>query len=356
MDNSIECGVNFLSFDRALNLVPPEFIPAYKWFLSMENQEIPRLPRGVDAPPLSVPITLAAQRGMHSPDYRRLPSKGSGKKKYILSAHSSGGSQSAASRESVSYDAAEAVWHPDGTWTIDYPCQIAKDGKKRTDRSNEYMMNNLTDGVPVAFMAKTEDANGYRIFGLAYVEAFNPLTRMFTLHGPVSAEAEGINFYSWITNQDLSEKEMAILRAADELNGEAFVAVQVMRRRHQNEFRKAVMTAYDSKCAATGIGTPNVLQAAHIDPFARSQSHAVTNGILLRADVHLLYDAHLLTIRPDTGRIVVSDAVKDPSYRILNGEYIRYPKIRECRPDQELLQIHFDSYNSCQRVLGLSCA
>ncbi len=352
-ENVIECGVNFLSLQRAMGLVPPEFIPAYKWFLSMEGALIPRLPRGDDAPSLSAPIKLASQRGMHSPNYTELPSKGAGKKKYILSAHSAGGPSIAFFGESVAYEDADMITHPDGTWTIDYACQMAMAGKKLTDKSNEYMMNNLVDGVPVAFMTRIKE--GYRVHGLAYVEAFNPLTGMFTLHGPVSAEAEGVSFYSWLAYENLTEREKGILRGADELDGRAYVAAQVMRRRHQNKFRRAVLSAYDGRCAATAVAASDVLQAAHIDSFAKSKSHAVSNGILLRADLHLLYDAHLLTILPDSGKIVVSDAVQEPIYRELDGKRIRYPKHKELRPDEQLLQIHLNSYNSCQRKLGLSC-
>lgn len=349
----IECGVNYLSYERALDLVPPEFIPAYQWFLSMEGQLIPQLPRGSFAPKLSAPIKLASQRGMHSPNYKELPSKGAGKKKYILSVYSVGGSKRFSSSQSVSYEDADMVERPDGTWTVEYASQRAMDGKRHTDKSNEYMMNNLVDGVPVAFM--TKEAGGYRIHGLVYVEAYNPITGMFTLHGPVSAESRNVNFYSWLACDGLSEEEQKLLHNADKFDGDAFVAVQAMRRKHQDRFRKAVLSAYDDTCAVTGVATLSALQAAHIDPFSKSQLHAVNNGILLRADVHLLYDAHLLTIRPD-GRVVVSEAVKDATYRELDGAVMRFPKYKEYRPDEQLLEINLESYNSCQRKLGLSCA
>lgn len=342
----IECGVNYLSFDRALTLVPPEFDEAYQWFREMEGSIIPRLPFGAGAPKLTVPIKISAQRGMHSPDYRSLPSKGADKQKYVLSAF--------IARKSAVYCDADVVEHPDGTWTIEYGCQTPTPGKQATDRSNEYMMNNLRDGVPIAFMTPTE--KGYLVRGLAYVEAYNPITEMFTLHGPVSLETAGVNFYSWLALDGLSEDEKDTLRKADGFDGEAYVAAQVMRRRRQDAFRKNVLEAYGGKCALTEVSTRNVLQAAHIDSFAKSQSHAVTNGILLRADVHLLYDAHLLTIRPDSGRIVVSDWVQDPMYRDLDGRQMRFPKNKDYRPDEQLLEINFQSYNSCQRALGLSCA
>ena len=354
-EDIIECGVNLLSYKRACKLVPREFIPAYEWFLSNEGQVIPRLPRGADAPKLSVPITLASQRGMHSPDYGNLPSKGDGKKKYILSVHSTGSSRDGSSPESDSYKDEVLNRHLDGTWTIDYSCQTAMAGKRATDNSNECMMNNLIDGVPVALMLKEPDG-GYRIHGLAYVEAFNSLTRMFTLHGPVSAEAKGVNFYTFDACDDITEEERQALLDADAFDDDAFARVEVVKRRHQDRFRKKVVYAYDGACAVTGTVTPSVLQAAHIDPYARSRSHAVSNGILLRADVHLLYDAHLITIRPDSRRVVVSEAVRDPMYRELDGTTARLPKQREYGPDRRLLEIHFKYFNCNQRKLGLTCA
>lgn len=345
-DGVIECGVNFLSYDRALKLVPPEFEEAYQWYSDMEGSIIPRLPFGPGAPKLSVPMKISAQRGMHSPDYGSLPSGGTDKQKYVLSAF--------IARKSAIYCDADVVEHPDGTWTIEYGCQTPTPGKRATDRSNEYMMNNLRDGVPIAFMTPAE--KGYLVRGLAYVEAYNLLTGTFTLHGPVSLEKKGVNFYSWLALDDLNEGERDTLRKADDFDGEAFVAVQAMRRKHQDAFRENVLKAYDGKCALTDVSTPNVLQAAHIDSYAKSKSHAVTNGILLRADVHLLYDAHMLTIRPDSGQIVVSDWVREPMYRDLDGRKMRFPKNRDYCPDEQLLEIHFQSYNSCQRKRRLSCA
>lgn len=119
-------------------------------------------------------------------------------------------------------------------------------GKRQTDKSNEYMMNNLADGVPVAFMTHSKD--GYRVHGLAYVEAFNPLTGMFTLHGPVSAETKGTCFYSWIAFDDLSDQEEAILKTTADKDADAYYAAQTMKRRHQDKFRRALLSAYDGRC------------------------------------------------------------------------------------------------------------
>lgn len=354
IEEVIECGVNFLSFERALGLVPPEFHAAYEWFSRREGSIITHLPMGKHAPSLPSGIKLASQRGMHSPSYASLESRGAGKRQYVLTAVSSGSFGGAQLGVNVDYSDADFVTHENGTWTIDYAAQATVPGKRQTDRSNSQMMNNLADGIPVALLVK--ERAGYRVHGLAYVERYDPFTDMFTLHGPVSAEAGGVSFCSEIAYDDLTEAERRILKRCDALDGEAYAAAQVMRRRHQGVFRAALLEAYGGSCAATGTETPSVLQAAHIDPFASSRSHAVSNGLLLRADIHLLYDTHLLTVMPNTGTLVVSDFVRDEEYRSLSGRRIHLPSATSCRPDDDLLGIHVRSYNSKQRKLGLTCA
>ncbi|MBD5657047.1 MAG: HNH endonuclease [Candidatus Eremiobacteraeota bacterium] len=64
-------------------------------------------------------------------------------------------------------------------------------------------------------------------------------------------------------------------------------------RRGQGAFRLMVMDAYERRCAITGERTLPALEAAHIRPFSEHQSHQVRNGILMRSDLHRLYDLDL---------------------------------------------------------------
>lgn len=73
----------------------------------------------------------------------------------------------------------------------------------------------------------------------------------------------------------------------------------------QGAFRILVANAYQRRCAITGEKTLPVLQAAHIKPYSRNGMHEVSNGLLLRSDIHTLYDAGYITIDTDY-RIEVS--------------------------------------------------
>lgn len=117
-----------------------------------------------------------------------------------------------------------------------------------------------------------------------------------------------------------------------------------MRRLHQGSFRTLVTDAYGRQCAVTHEHTLPVLEAAHIQPVAESGSHSLTNGILLRADVHILFDRGYVTVDPDY-RFLVSDRLEADfhngrDYYAHRGERITLPKHQEDWPSPDRLAYH----------------
>lgn len=113
----------------------------------------------------------------------------------------------------------------------------------------------------------------------------------------------------------------------------------------QGAFRVVVTDAYERRCAITGENTLPVLEAAHIRPFAKSGPNEVTNGMLLRADFHKLFDAGLVTVAPDL-RVEVSPRIKEAwfngrAYYRLHGKHLSsLPRSLADRPDPALLVWH----------------
>lgn len=100
---------------------------------------------------------------------------------------------------------------------------------------------------------------------------------------------------------------------------------QIRRRRGQPEFRLRLLEAYQSRCAVTGNAMPDLLEAAHISPHAEGTDYRVSNGLLLRADIHTLYDLHHLSI-DERGIIHLSrEAQASEEYRAFLGQRIRAP-------------------------------
>ncbi len=112
----------------------------------------------------------------------------------------------------------------------------------------------------------------------------------------------------------------------------------------QGAFRLLVTDAYGRRCAVTGERVLPVLQAAHIRPYAGGGPHRVDNGILLRSDLHTLFDRGYVTVTPDH-RVEVSEAIRaefqnGKDYYALRGRAISLPSVESQRPARDFLAWH----------------
>ncbi|MFE4051660.1 HNH endonuclease [Streptomyces sp. YIM B13518] len=96
-------------------------------------------------------------------------------------------------------------------------------------------------------------------------------------------------------------------------------------RRGQNAFRKALVRQYGLICAVTGPTPAEALEAAHIRPFASTERHRVEEGLLLRADIHRLFDSGLLTFSPDLEVYIAPSLFGHPAYKALQGGRLHLP-------------------------------
>ncbi|MFG2950828.1 HNH endonuclease [Streptomyces adustus] len=90
-------------------------------------------------------------------------------------------------------------------------------------------------------------------------------------------------------------------------------------RRGQDAFRKALVRQYGFICAVTGAAPAEVLEAAHLRPFARTERHRVEEGLMLRSDIHRLFDSGLLTIAPGLVVRIAPSLAGHPLYNALDG-------------------------------------
>lgn len=99
---------------------------------------------------------------------------------------------------------------------------------------------------------------------------------------------------------------------------------QVVLRRYQSAFRQALLSQRPKRCAISGTNEVTVLEAAHIIPYSEKYADRdqPENGLLLRSDIHKLFDAHLITINPITKTVEVAENVKSTDYIRLKGNKI----------------------------------
>ncbi len=114
----------------------------------------------------------------------------------------------------------------------------------------------------------------------------------------------------------------------------------------QHDFRSEVFRRYGGICCVTGCTIARLLDAAHIIPYRGSHTDHVENGLLLRVDIHRLFDEHLISIDPVRLALIVSGSIEDVSYRELHGK----PLFRlSAKPNALYLEDHYRRYQRAER-------
>lgn len=149
----------------------------------------------------------------------------------------------------------------------------------------------------------------------------------------------------------LSEMNSALRKAREQIAAEQVSPIDndhdarvwelraVAYREGQPEFRKELLKAYDQKCAITGCGVIEILEAAHIRPYRGEHTNRIDNGLLLRADVHTLFDKGMVYIDAK-GCVQIDKRLIGSEYESLRGCKLRQPKTRANYPLPQNLAYH----------------
>lgn len=112
----------------------------------------------------------------------------------------------------------------------------------------------------------------------------------------------------------------------------------------QGAFRILVTDAYERRCAITNERTLPALNAAHIIPYSEYNDNSVSNGILLRRDLHALFDKGYITITPamavEVSRKIKEEFENGKDYYRLHGSNIRLPMNPKNKPNNRYLEWH----------------
>lgn len=155
-----------------------------------------------------------------------------------------------------------------------------------------------------------------------------------------TAEEDGRRLWDAV-QEPLAPRALVALHEERARFGEPY---QVQPRLGQGAFRVVVTDSYDRRCAVTRERTLPVLDAAHIIPYSEGGTHEASNGILLRRDIHCLFDRGYVTISPDM-HFEVSRRIKEEfengrHYYDLHGQEVAEPTKSTLRPDKSGLRWH----------------
>jgi len=121
---------------------------------------------------------------------------------------------------------------------------------------------------------------------------------------------------------------------------DVFVQRAIRLRRGQAQFRAQLMKAYDGACAVTGSTAHAVLEAAHIVPFAEGGPTDPSNGLLLRSDIHTLFDLRLISIDTRDWSLLVHASLTRTEYWAMRGAAVARPRRNQAAPDERLVDAH----------------
>jgi putative restriction endonuclease len=247
---------------------------------------------------------------------------------YILSVRSS-----VRDNATTLYNDKEPVYEDDGTWSYLYQHEIQSNENPENLWRNKAMILNFQHNIPIAVFRQLPDKSRkiYKILGLAFVRDYNPQTGYFFL--------QGINDNSTLSEKKTTTNNLSNTADIESDNRRWEKTISVIRE-GQSKFRAALLSSYYNRCAVTGYDISEALEAAHIRPYRGLHTNEVRNGILLRADIHNLFDFGVIGINPDNSKIVLSKKAEHSKYSNLAGKQITMPDNSADRPDPLLLDCH----------------
>jgi putative restriction endonuclease len=239
----------------------------------------------------------------------------------------------------------EIIRRADGSWVYPYFQENANPAERDKAVTNRGLMKCMKDRVPVGVLlqVKPKPAVEYLVLGLALVTEWKDgyfFLEGFSDQGTLRATEVGADAAHDRTRAEVAAVVIQDFDANDVDDRREKQIAEVIRRKGQAKFRAKLLEAYNRKCAITGCDAVEALEAAHIIPYQGSQTDHPQNGILLRADIHSLFDLGLITVDPDKMTVVLAAGLCITSYGELNGRSIYQPMNVSLLPSSEALAQH----------------
>jgi hypothetical protein len=124
----------------------------------------------------------------------------------------------------------------------------------------------------------------------------------------------------------------------------ARVLREIVQRHGQPQFRRTLLQAYGTQCVVSGCQCEWALEAAHIVPYSDGGKDDAANGLLLRADIHTLFDLNLIGADPISRKIIVHQTLQNTEYAKFNGRRLLKPKNKQLTPKETALQARWAQF------------
>jgi len=194
-------------------------------------------------------------------------------------------------------------------------------------------------GMPTVHLLNAEKVNEIcQAYRTKYAKLKGTLTELFagvSFDEPDDSETEDL--------RKAAEEELEQQGAFDPTgikDARTRILSSIVRRQGQPAFRRRLLAAYNRRCAITGCSMEAVLEAAHIIAYKGEITNHLGNGLLLRADLHTLFDLRLIAIEEASMRLLVSPKLNGTGYENYRGKKVRIPKAKMSQPSREAIEQH----------------
>jgi len=153
--------------------------------------------------------------------------------------------------------------------------------------------------------------------------------------------SEYIEDFKYLKADDSDEDDYTSKYIPTKEDSREIVFQQIRKRRGQSKFRNALRQRYGEKCMISGCQLIDILEAAHISPYRGADDNHPENGLLLRSDLHTLFDLDLLGINPDSLKVELHPKLITSSYQKFVGRKLICAKLKPSKPALEIKWLSF---------------
>lgn len=224
-------------------------------------------------------------------------------------------------------------------WDEDKLIWYAKTGTHLGQSSIQDLLNK---DIPKHIFTREQEKAPFTYEGIATVTSYENVT-------PVKI------IWEFIDDVDTTTSDIDIIHYIKEAHDDKALAfiVSLMRKRNgQGRLKRNLLRVYNGRCCITGYDVAIALIACHIEPHHQSGNNDSSNGLLLRADIHALWDNNMIGIDPDDLTVHINKALIKTTYAFLNG--IRLASRRDNKSlNIAALRIRWDKFKDLSYHLTL---
>ncbi len=243
------------------------------------------------------------------------------------------------------YQDLDPVRRPDGTWAFSYFQENPNPVDRDASYTNRALLACCRDKVPVGVMIQVsvEPIVRYHILGLALVSNWENgyfFLEGFSVDGYSCGPGSRAEVDVFMAESEAEPSVIESFNPLDDLDGRKKVLSTIVQRQGQPEFRRGLLEAYNGQCAISGYDVAYALEAAHILPYRGPHTNHISNGLLLRADLHTLFDVGLIAVDTKNMTVIISPELVGTAYEKYSGGKIYIPQDETMQPNKIALDQH----------------